>query len=181
MNQEQRLAFFMKLHILKKLLNENQKSAMEPLFAGLLYFYNDLLLNNIEFDIKYLSYDFLLNSHNSNMLTSLSRFKKRQILGFIDWMKRIYVFDHNVYSEYDNNKAFFSNKDSTLSITKGDITVNFSIQGDLLRYDSYIINNNEHSITEIILFQLETFENFISNLEEYYHLDKCLLSMIFLV
>lgn len=179
MNIEEHLTFRTRLYILEKILTPKQRLYMNHVF-DFIFFLSDLLLENkIEFNINTISYSDLVSLKNKQLNSFLKVYSKKEIIGILSYLKKIYNFDNVINSKYNEIEATFSNKNLTLIINKNNIVTKFKIEKSLLRYHSYIVNGTEFLIEENILFKIETFEKFINNIEDQFKLEKKILKMIF--
>jgi len=180
MTRNEHLAYLTRLHILKQLLTEDQKQLLSGMYQDLLIVYFTLVVSKIEFDVKNLSYDLIASSSDSSVKQLTKFFYKKELIGLIGWLQKIYSFDHVITSNYKTFPATFSNRDLIFSISRDNLTCFFVIDKSLVRYVSYSIDGVNHTIDDNILFKLNTLNDFVNNMPEYYHLDKSLLEMIFI-
>lgn len=175
-------AFTSRLYILEAMLTDHQKVMMGHIYNMMFCIQNSLLANNVEFDIRTMDYDSLINISSDRLKKTLKKFPRREIVGVLHWLKKVYAFDNVIDTHYNGIPASFCNKTLTLTVTQNPITATFVIdtsRDGFLLYTSYSENGIEHSLVcDDILFKRETFNRFVPKLNEYYCMEKSVLEMV---
>lgn len=179
MTRDEHLCYFARLHILEKLLSTNDKLLLSALFIDIVHIYFVLIQSKIDFDVNTLSYDTIINSSDVNIKKLNKLFSKRRLIGLLAWIKKIYFFEHTIISKYNDLNAVFSNKDLTLSVQKDNLICFFKIERGLFAYLSYSVDSEIFLVQDEILFKPATLNIFVSNLSDYYFMNKDLLKMVF--
>lgn len=165
------------------MLTYEQRPTMRVVFNFLICIQNSLLASNIEFDIRTMTYDEIVDVCSDDLKTTLKKFPKKEIINALQWAKKIYDFKHTVYSQYHGLDASFCNKTLTLTLTRSPVTASFVIdttRDSFLLYTSYSDTTGSYDvISQDMLFKRLTFNLFIKNFDEYYSIDKQVLEMIF--
>jgi hypothetical protein len=175
-------AFTSRLYILEAMLTDHQKIMLGHIFNMMLCIQNSLLANNVEFDIRTMDYDGLINISSDRFKKTLKKLPRREIVGVLCWLKKVYAFDHVIDAHYNGIPASFCNKTLTLTVTQSPITGTFIIdttRNGFLLYTSYSDGVGEHSLlSDDLLFKRTTFNRFIPKLNEYYCMEKSVLEMV---
>lgn len=181
MTNLENFAFMSRLYILEAMLTDHQKIMMGHIYNRMLCIQNSLLAHDVEFDIMTMDYDSLINISSDSFKKTLKKFPRREVVGVLHWVKKVYAFDHVIQGHYNGVPASFCNKTLTLTVTQNPITASFVIDTTrygFLLYTSYSENGIEHSlVSDDILFKRDTFNRFITKLNEYYCVEKSVLAM----
>lgn len=178
LNKNDHLTFFSRLRILDKMVDSNYPVDIRGMYVDLLFLYYRLFENNFVFDIETVTYEYLIDFEKDFPSKVIKPLNKRSVKGLLIWLKKIYAFEHDVKSNYEEKPALFSNSELSLVIYDDNISVKFFIDRDLLRYHSYSIDGIEYQIEESILMKHSTFSRFIVNLHEYHACEKEVLRMV---
>lgn len=175
-------AFTSRLYILEAMLTDHQKFMLAHIYSMMFCIQNSLLANDVEFDIRTMDYDSLIKISSDSFKKTLKKFPRREIVGVLHWLKKVYAFDHVIDAHYNGIPASFCNKTLTLTVTQSPITASFVIdttRNGFLLYTSYSDNGIEKSlVSDDILFKRDTFNRFIPKLNEYYCMEKSVLEMV---
>lgn len=180
MTRHDHLAYFCRLRILKKLLSGDKIKSYSDVYDEIIFIYSVLIKSKVSFTLEDLDYNFFNHSKNTDINELLTYFPKEYFLGLINNLKKIYYLNNTFSSYYNNLSATFSNRDSTLSIKKGNLTCFFVISKSLIRYIAYSVGSNNYLIDDKVIFTLTEFDDFIKHISEYHSLDKSVLDMIFI-
>jgi hypothetical protein len=177
LTRQEHLTFFLRLHILGSLVDGYHTIDLTGLYVDLIKLYALLLENDFDFDIETVTYEELIMFENNLSKKVVKPLHKRSVVGLLIWLKKIYAFNHTVESVYKGKAVIFSNADNSLIVNHNNISATFVIDGNLLRYISYSVDEEDYEVKETILFKLSTFDRFLANIDEYYACQKSILEM----